>query len=147
MSKDKITLEEAQKVVEQYKYEHEYVCRNIQHFMNNDFEPTDNSIELADYYNECKRIVAIPSVGIQQTEGVEAKAKELVERFKKELSWLERDYKVDLWRDSMQCALICVDEILETRLLLDEFSALTISCSEQQTLKFWLRVKEAITKL
>jgi hypothetical protein len=47
------------------------------------------------------------------------KAQALVDKFRNELSWIERDYKVDLWRDAKQCAALCIQEIIE---VLDEIS-------------------------
>ena len=44
------------------------------------------------------------------------KAKELVDKFRKEFDWVESDYAIDLYRDVRQCALICVDEKIETLL-------------------------------
>tara|TARA_R110000772_G_scaffold217404_5_gene327838 strand:+ start:1478 stop:1702 length:225 start_codon:yes stop_codon:yes gene_type:complete len=41
---------------------------------------------------------------------MEAKAKELVKKFRNEFKWVETDFPVDLYRDTKQCALICVDE-------------------------------------
>jgi hypothetical protein len=40
------------------------------------------------------------------------KAEELVDKFRNELKWVELDYPIDLYRDTKQCALIAVDEIL-----------------------------------
>jgi hypothetical protein len=42
------------------------------------------------------------------------KAQELVEKINNELNWIEIDYQIDLYRDVKQCALIAVDEILDT---------------------------------
>ena len=42
------------------------------------------------------------------------KAKELFDRFRKEFNWVECDYPIDLYRDIMQCALIAVDEIINS---------------------------------
>jgi len=49
------------------------------------------------------------------------KAKELVDKFRKEFNWVESDYDIDLYRDTRQCAIIAVDEILGAHLFdLDE---------------------------
>ena len=42
------------------------------------------------------------------------KAKELVDKFRKEFNWVERDFPIDLYRDARQCALIAVDEMINT---------------------------------
>jgi hypothetical protein len=39
------------------------------------------------------------------------KANELVDKFRNEFKWVEKDHHVDLYRDARQCALIAVDEI------------------------------------
>ena len=41
------------------------------------------------------------------------KAKELVDKFRKEFNWVESDYGIDLYIDTRQCALIAVDELIE----------------------------------
>lgn len=43
------------------------------------------------------------------------KAEELVNKFRNEFNWIEKDHDVDLYRDTRQCALIAVDEILSNR--------------------------------
>jgi predicted transcriptional regulator len=42
------------------------------------------------------------------------KAKELVDKFRKEFDWVESQYAIDLYRDTRQCALIAVDEMVES---------------------------------
>ena len=42
------------------------------------------------------------------------KAKELVDKFRNEFNWIEKDHDVDLYRDTRQCALIAVDEIINS---------------------------------
>lgn len=42
------------------------------------------------------------------------KAKELIDKFTHEFSWLEKDFPVDLYRDVKQCALIAVEEKIDT---------------------------------
>lgn len=46
------------------------------------------------------------------TPEVKAKGDELIEKFRNELSWIEKDHNVDLWRDARQCAIIAVEEII-----------------------------------
>jgi hypothetical protein len=41
------------------------------------------------------------------------KAIELVSKFRNEFEWVEKDHNVDLYRDTKQCALIAVDELIE----------------------------------
>jgi hypothetical protein len=73
------------------------------------------------------------------------KAKELVDKFRNELSWIEKDYPIDLWRDAKQCAALCIQEIIE---VMDE-----ISIGESGTTKvdygqsFYEQVKTAINEL
>ena len=42
------------------------------------------------------------------------KAVELVSKFRNEFKWVEEYHNVDLYRDTRQCALIAVDEILKS---------------------------------
>ena len=51
------------------------------------------------------------------------KAKELVDRYRNELSWIESDHRVDLYRDAKQCAIICVGEILKVQVFKDGYWA------------------------
>ena len=48
---------------------------------------------------------------------------------------------------SKQCALIVVDEILNTGTLLDENMALISACNEFQMLEFWQQVRTEIESL
>lgn len=41
------------------------------------------------------------------------KAKELVDKFRQNSKWIEKDYPIDLWRDAKESAIICVDEVLK----------------------------------
>jgi predicted transcriptional regulator len=41
-------------------------------------------------------------------------AKELVDKFRKEFDWVESQYAIDLYRDTRQCALLAVDEMIES---------------------------------
>ena len=70
------------------------------------------------------------------------KAKELFDKFRKEFDWVERDYPIDLYRDTRQCALIAVDEILK---VVNIWSALNMQKSSQVI--YWEEVKQEIEKL
>lgn len=63
------------------------------------------------------------------------KAKELVDKFRNEFNWIEKDHDVDLYRDTRQCALIAVDEILKTKTSGIEF------------FYYWDKVKHEIEQL
>ena len=59
-----ITLETARKTIKEYPTEDSYISQNIQRFMNWETVngelaeyPDDNSIQLADFWNECYRLV------------------------------------------------------------------------------------------
>jgi hypothetical protein len=41
------------------------------------------------------------------------KAIELVSKFRNEFEWVKKDHNVDLYRDTKQCALIAVDELIK----------------------------------
>ena len=41
-------------------------------------------------------------------------AEELVDKFRKEFDWVESQYAIDLYRDTRQCALLAVDEMIES---------------------------------
>jgi hypothetical protein len=77
----------------------------------------------------------------------EEKAKELVDKFSKYVS--EKDFFGDNREldNAKQCALIAVDEILNTGTLLDENMALISSCDEFQMLEFWQQVKTEIENI
>ena len=64
------------------------------------------------------------------------KAKELVDKFRNELNWVEKDHDVDLYRDTRQCALIAVDEIL-----------LATGLETKGRFEFYLEVKKEIELL
>ena len=68
------------------------------------------------------------------------KAKELVDKFRKEFDWVESDYAIDLYRDARQCALICVDEFI------DALSFNSSPTAEGLT-EFYEEVKQEINKL
>ena len=65
------------------------------------------------------------------------KAKELVDKFRNEFNWVEKDHDVDLYRDTKQCALIAVDEILKITWV-DKFLSVE---------DYWQQVKHEIEKL
>lgn len=75
----------------------------------------------------------------------ETYAKTLVEKFRNEYAWVERDYHVDLYRDAKQCSLICVEEIISI------LEGLSISESGTTTIDygqlFYQQVKLAINNL
>lgn len=50
------TIEEACAVLIEWPDQDDFVCWNVQHSMYGG-EPTDNSIELAQYWRKCKEIV------------------------------------------------------------------------------------------
>jgi hypothetical protein len=55
--KKEITLDEAKKVIEDYDSEDDFVYKNLRVFTGMDGEADDNSIELSDYWRECRDIV------------------------------------------------------------------------------------------
>jgi len=65
------------------------------------------------------------------------KAIELVDKFRKEFDWVEYQYPIDLYRDTRQCALIAVNEIIKFG-------------NEQgirEPMMYWHKVKEEVLKL
>jgi len=73
------------------------------------------------------------------------KAIELVNKFRKEFDWVESQYAIDLYRDTRQCALIAVDEIIEQC----EFDLIHDIGNERyiDKLNYWDEVKKEIYKL
>ena len=67
------------------------------------------------------------------------KAKELLNKFRSEFDWVEKDYAVDLYRDTKQCALIAVDEIINCKHGWNK--------STSKFVEYWNQVKEEIKKL
>ena len=63
------------------------------------------------------------------------KAKELVDKFRNEFTWVEKDHNVDLYRDTKQCALIAVDEILKVASFYND---------SQAEVTYWKEVKQEI---
>jgi hypothetical protein len=68
-------------------------------------------------------------------------AKELVDKFRKEFDWVESQYAIDLYRDTRQCALIAVDEIINTHLLSEK------DIFGTHPVDYWNEVKQEIEKL
>ena len=52
----KPTIEDAIKTLIDYPDKDDFVCWNVKHYMYGG-EPTDNSIELAQYWEECRKLV------------------------------------------------------------------------------------------
>lgn len=72
------------------------------------------------------------------------KAKELLDKFRNEFKWVEIDYSVDLYRDTKQCALIAVDEILSLSMIGNMGRGMGELMNE---FEYWTAVKEEIEKL
>lgn len=119
-----ITYEDAKKVISQYPTEDEYIVSNIVYSLDRYGDPDDNSIKLSNYYQECKRIVALPlpeptvKSDVEEKEGAilgwkteqdfELKeAKELIEKF------LPLTYHGAHIEQAKAAAIICVDKIIE----------------------------------
>ena len=68
------------------------------------------------------------------------KAEELVYEFRKQFDWLESDYSIDLYRDTRQCALIAVDEILDLIITIYDYD-------REQLDPYWKQVKQELEKL
>jgi len=65
------------------------------------------------------------------------KAEEFLDKFRKEFDWVESQYAIDLYRDTRQCALIAIDEIIKFG-------------NEQgirEPMMYYYKVKEEIEKL
>ena len=67
------------------------------------------------------------------------KALELLDKFRNEFIWVEKDHNVDLYRDSKQCALIAVDEIIKA--LRKDLPEIGLGKG------YWYSVKQEIEKL
>jgi hypothetical protein len=72
-------------------------------------------------------------------------AKELVDKFRKEFDWVESQYAIDLYRDTRQCALIAVDEMIESY----EFDVISDMTNQRyiDKLNYWDEVRQEINKL
>ena len=65
------------------------------------------------------------------------KAVELFKKIRSEFSWVEKDHSICLYRDTKQCALIAVDELIyETKF---EFPNIRQ--------RYWIEVKQEINLL
>jgi hypothetical protein len=69
------------------------------------------------------------------------KAKELVDKFRNEFTWVEKDHNVDLYRDTRQCALITVDEIIKVIKVLDD------AYYNDEQYGYWTDVREEIENI
>ena len=78
MSQDKrdIAIEKAKKIIEQYPDKNDYVCKYIVRSYDHNNNPTDDSIELDEFWEDCKRIIALPS----KEQGTGAEGKDLVQK-------------------------------------------------------------------
>lgn len=65
------------------------------------------------------------------------KAKELVDKFRKEFNWVECDYPIDMYRDIKQCTLIAVEQILSIKII-RKYNLIN---------KYWQEVKQEIQNL
>ena len=52
------TLEEAKSVIEKFPHEDDFVTENLSRWIGGDGEYYDNSIELSDYWRECKSMTS-----------------------------------------------------------------------------------------
>ena len=65
------------------------------------------------------------------------KAVELFKKIRSEFSWVEKDHSICLYRDTKQCALIAVDELIyETQFEVPNIRQ-----------RYWIDVKQEIEKL
>jgi len=51
------TLQEAFEIIAKYPTEVDYVMGHIKYFLNSNNDPDDNSIELAEYWQECNKVL------------------------------------------------------------------------------------------
>jgi hypothetical protein len=70
------------------------------------------------------------------------KAKELVDKFRNEFIWVEKDHSVDLYRDTKQCALIAVDIVIQ-----QEAERCLAYRETDKFVDYWQEVKQEIEKL
>jgi predicted transcriptional regulator len=72
-------------------------------------------------------------------------AEELVDKFRKEFDWVESQYAIDLYRDTRQCALIAVDEMIESY----EFDVISDMTNQRyiDKLNYLDEVRQEINKL
>jgi hypothetical protein len=70
------------------------------------------------------------------------KAEELIDKFEN-YSFMDIDKRISSFNSAKQCALIAVDEIINTGLLLDS----SIYVMVKTSLDYWQQVKQEIEKL
>jgi hypothetical protein len=70
------------------------------------------------------------------------KAEELIDKFEN-YSFMDIDKKISSFNSAKQCALVAVDEIINTGLLLDS----SIYVMVKTSLDYWQQVKQEIEKL
>jgi hypothetical protein len=75
------------------------------------------------------------------------KAIELLEKINNELNWIEIDYQIDLYRDVKQCALIAVDEIIESNPYKLSLEGKFLTEHITYDINFWKEVKKEIEKI
>ena len=80
MSQDKrdIAIEKAKKIIEQYPDKNDYVCKYIVRSYDHNNNPTDNSIELDEFWEDCKRIIAPPLPSKEQGTGADKTAMQML---------------------------------------------------------------------
>ena len=54
--KKEITYQEAKELIELYPTEDDYIVCKIKRFLNRDNDPDDNSIDLSNHYQSCRKI-------------------------------------------------------------------------------------------
>lgn len=98
MSQDKrdIAIEKAKKIIEQYPDKNDYVCKYIVRSYDHNNNPTDDSIELDEFWEDCKRIIALPLPSKEQGTGAEGEAKRLIELFWHKISGVPDHCGVDI---------------------------------------------------
>ena len=62
------------------------------------------------------------------------KAEELKNQFRNVFSWIEKEYKVDLYRESNMCAIILANEVVNYT-------------QDNSQKEYWIKVIEEISKL
>ena len=74
------------------------------------------------------------------------KAKELIQKFN-DLDWDKDECPNDFSHDAKQCALIAVDEIIQSQPKLVAVDGMGSARFNNPNIKYWIKVKEAITTL
>ena len=75
------------------------------------------------------------------------KAIELLEKINNELNWIEIDYQIDLYRDVKQCALIAVDEIINSNPYKLSLEGKFLTEHITYDINFWKEVKKEIENI